>query len=123
VTPLDRPSQPGRAYLKSSATKGEPGDPGGRLDEVGCTQIGFNIEEREGVNTCRAGCSFWNVCYGGYASNKWAETGDFTTTATSHCRNGAQAVVRATADLADPRTGRGLVEALERLIPEGAGQA
>ena len=75
----------------------------------------------QAVNACRASCSFWNVCYGGYASNKWAETGDFTTTETSHCRNGAQAVVRATADLADPNIDRGLVEALNRLIPEGVG--
>jgi uncharacterized protein len=85
--------------------------------------IPYVAEFEQSVNACRSSCSFWNVCYGGYASNKWAETGDFRTTETSHCRNGAQAVVRATADLVDPNTDQGLIETLERLTLKGAAHA
>ncbi|WP_306368609.1 cyclophane-forming radical SAM peptide maturase AmcB [Nocardiopsis sp. CC223A] len=49
----------------------------------------------EGVRQCRRSCEFFAFCQGGQASNKYFETGSFTTTETAYCRNAKQELVRA----------------------------
>ncbi len=39
----------------------------------------------EGIAKCRAECSYFGVCGGGWPSNKYAETGTFSCSETHHC--------------------------------------
>lgn len=68
-----------------------------------------------GLDRCRDECSFWPVCYGGYASNRWAEHGRFDSTETAQCRNSRQAVVLAALDEADPTHDTTLIHKLTTL--------
>ncbi|MET9795057.1 cyclophane-forming radical SAM peptide maturase AmcB [Nocardiopsis alba] len=52
-------------------------------------------EHLDGVRRCRRTCEFFTFCQGGQASNKYFETGRFTTTETTYCRNAKQELVRA----------------------------
>lgn len=52
-------------------------------------------EHLDGVRQCRRTCEFFTFCQGGQASNKYFETGRFTTTETTYCRNAKQELVRA----------------------------
>lgn len=45
-----------------------------------------HAEIREGVERCRAECSFFDICGGGAPSNKLAERGTFAATETLYCR-------------------------------------
>ncbi|MFE2426928.1 cyclophane-forming radical SAM peptide maturase AmcB [Streptomyces sp. NPDC059373] len=65
-----------------------------------------------GLTACKANCPFWSLCYGGYASNRFCETGRFDVTETAHCRGSRQAVVHAALDVADPDADRDLVAVL-----------
>jgi uncharacterized protein len=67
-----------------------------------------------GLDTCQRECSFWHVCYGGYASNRWAEHGRFDSSETAYCRNSRQAVVLAALDEAHPDHD---AELIRKLIP------
>ncbi|MEU3017472.1 hypothetical protein ABZ635_08795 [Nocardiopsis sp. NPDC007018] len=52
-------------------------------------------EHLDGVRQCRRTCEFFTFCQGGQASNKYFETGRFTTTETTYRRNAKQELVRA----------------------------
>ncbi|HCU49115.1 MAG TPA: radical SAM protein [Micromonosporaceae bacterium] len=51
------------------------------------------------VAKCAAACEFYDFCRGAHASNRYFETGTFTTMETSFCRSTQQALVRAAVDL------------------------
>jgi uncharacterized protein len=52
-----------------------------------------NHEVQEGVKACKATCAYWNVCGGGFPSNKFFEHGRFDVTETLACRVHKQATV------------------------------
>jgi uncharacterized protein len=84
-------------------------------------QVQYVQEFSAGLANCKASCSMWDFCRGADASNRFFEHGDFTVTATAHCRNRVQALVNAllSATRAEPTTPA--KESIEGRLAELAG--
>lgn len=46
-----------------------------------------------GKTACKQSCSYYSFCYGGHASNKYAETGRFDATETEYCMNSKKSLL------------------------------
>ncbi|GAA4235260.1 GRRM system radical SAM/SPASM domain protein [Actinomadura meridiana] len=69
-------------------------DPGATLSESGWSpgfrQLADDIER--GRSMCRDSCSYFRLCGGGAAVNKWTENGTFASTVTASCQANTMAV-------------------------------
>jgi len=63
--------------------------------EKNIQEVAYVKDFSKGVLTCKAECEYFSFCRGGQASNKFYETGDFTSTETKYCRNSKKRVVDA----------------------------
>ncbi|SDQ98809.1 radical SAM protein [Thermostaphylospora chromogena] len=77
--------------------------------------IPYVAEFERGLAECADSCSYWPVCYGGYASNRYAERGRFDVASTQHCRTMRQELVNAVLDLADPQQDAAMIRQLTPL--------
>ena len=84
--------------------------------------IRYVAEFDQALAACRASCSYWSMCYGGYASNRYAETGRLNVTETRHCRITRQALVDTAHELAHPVRDAGMRRALAPLLSSGTGR-
>lgn len=83
--------------------------------------IPYVAEFERALTACQQECSYWQVCYGGYASNRYAEHGRFDVTETQHCRTTRQAFVQAVLDVSDPAADAGMRRQLLPLVAPGLG--
>ncbi|MFC5722318.1 radical SAM protein [Streptomyces gamaensis] len=84
-------------------------------------RVPYVAEYHQGLAKCAATCSFWQMCGGGYACNRWAEHGRFDTARTDWCTGSRIELARALIDLLDGDTTSPQARALSKLDPERAG--
>lgn len=63
------------------------------LDSI--TAVGYVKDYVDGLEKCKNSCEYFDFCGGGYASNKYFENGDLTSTATDFCNYSRRKVIDA----------------------------
>ncbi|MEV4350032.1 cyclophane-forming radical SAM peptide maturase AmcB [Actinoplanes sp. NPDC049596] len=66
-------------------------------------EVKYVSEFMHGLAECETTCSFWDMCRGAQASNRYAERSHFAVTETAHCRNTRQAPIHSMAAAFDIR--------------------